>query len=182
MFPGSTRRHDYLGDGIGKKKKKKKTKHQRMLLQPKANQRWRKLKQRKCGRHRCKETMDTQRIKQSKKTGQGHKYINKYADVQYTHTTTAPRYTQSPESTSKPEAGRKSSPRQNTTGRLLAFFRPPPPEEHATKTHPNPPQKNHLGHPLPPKFRAQLLAWPDLCSCTDALQPVEDLQVLNGDG
>lgn len=115
-----------------------------------------------------------------KTTGHQHKYTNTHTLMYSTHTTTPPNGTQSPESTSKPEAGRKNSPRQNTTGRLLAFVAPL--LQKNTPLIPSNPPKILDTWTTPPQFRAQLLAWPDLSSCTDAFRPVEDLQMLNGDG
>lgn len=59
---------------------------------------------------------------------------------------------------------------------------PRPPEEHTANPIKSPKIVENSQRPLFLNFTAQLLAWPDLSSYTDALRPVEDLQSLNGNG
>ncbi len=133
-----------------------------MLFKPKANQQRLRPKRRKCGRDWCKETMDTRRIEQIKTTGHEQKHINTHTLTYSTHRPQCHhKRTQSPESTSKPEAGRKSSPRQNTTDRLLAFVAPL--LQRNTPLIPSKKPKSWtLGTPLPHiQSPAPGLAWPE---------------------
>lgn len=97
--------------------------------------------------------VDIQRVKQSKETGRKHTPPQCHQKG-HNH--------QNPQS--KPEEGRNSSPRHNSTGRLLALVAPLL-------------QKPLIQSKKEPMFPigAQLLAWPDLTPCTDALWPVEEL-------
>lgn len=149
------------------------TQHQRMLFKPKANQQRLKPKQRKCGQDWFKEAMEVQRIKQSKTTGHQQKYIKNTHTVHTHHNGTKKVHHRQNPRPNQRQGGRAAQDKTPLADCLLL--------SHATNPIKTPKNPGHTGSPFP-KFRAQLLAWPDLSSCTDTLRPAESLQMLNGDG
>lgn len=141
------------------------TRHQRMLFKPKANQQRLRPKRRKCGRDRCKETMDTRRIEQIKTTGHKQKHINTRtrAYVQYTHTTAPPKKDTIARIHVQTRGREEEQPKTKHHWQTACFCRPPPPEEHATNPIKNTPNLwGTLGTPLPHiQSPAPGLAWPE---------------------
>lgn len=117
-----------------------------------------------------------------KTTGHEQKRIIRHARIRYTHahtyhsattTITTTKYGQNPRPNQR-QGGRAAQDKTPLADCLLLSrpflqktlvpLNPSPPF---------PPNPGHLGRSLS-KFRAQLLAWPDLRSCTDALYAVEE--------